>query len=211
MKLTTDCLLHTNTILCLLICLFICVIFIATIDYTASCWIPTNKVLCQNKPQSGNVIQNIVTSDICVDSICYNGYSKLIYDGSKYCFITLFENQIVSNDTAYYMANDKYFIGEKVYIHNIDNDVCSEYQFQKSKVITALFFLIFSVVIIFLLCGCISYFSNKIYEIECRGNKRSRYSIPSKNSKIEYNKVNQNDTIISPLNVVIPERIQDQV
>lgn len=145
---------------CVIMLIFIiftfgCIIGFAYESYSDLCWKPNNKFLCQNKPMFGNVVQNSVVSSSCITTTCYSGYSKILYDSYKYCYITVFENQPISNQTAYSIIKNTYYIGEKVYIKDIENQFCSEFTSQKSQVITILCFMFLSIVPILLSICCI--------------------------------------------------------
>ena len=138
--------------ICCIICIVLGVTAISVYFYETSCWKPDNDFYCQSKPLSGIVVQNILTSSNCYNTICYSGYSKICYNENDYCYITNFMNSIISNSSAYIKSNSYYNINEKVYINLDGGNSCSEYIFQKSTVITSLVFMFLFPGILAILC-----------------------------------------------------------
>ena len=141
------------SIFILLIMFFTFLFIVSSNVYKITCWKPTNSLLCYNKPTLGKIIQNVVIADNCYNTICYSGYTKISYyteiksETERYCFITLFDNELFSNETAY--SKFKYNVGQKIYIDSISSTSCNEFTSDMGNEIASISLITFSIIGIF--------------------------------------------------------------
>lgn len=119
--------------------------------YISTCYDVYSKNLCPVMPLKAYVASKHITQQTCeFDLTCYSGFLQMVEDFSNmsqvYCYISVFEDSVINNSTAYSMM-DKYTINQEIFIRKHEYR-CYILQGDEFDVIISLIFLIIATFII---------------------------------------------------------------